>query len=40
MTEIRTMISTKPYAKHVADRYFAIDTHRPDAVDYEQVRLN
>jgi len=40
MAEIRTMISTKPYAKHVVDRYFAIDTHRPDAVDYEQVCLN
>ena len=35
MTEIRTMIATKPYAKHVIGTYFALDTNRLDAVDFE-----
>jgi hypothetical protein len=37
MAEIRTMISTKPYAKHVIEPYFTIDTNCPDAVDVEKV---
>jgi hypothetical protein len=31
------MISTKPYAKHIIEPYFAIDTNHSDAVDVEQV---
>jgi hypothetical protein len=37
MARIRAMVSTKPYYKHVIEPYFAIDTHRPDAADLEQV---
>lgn len=37
MTEIRTMISTKAYAKHVVEPYFTIDTNHSDAFDFEQV---
>jgi hypothetical protein len=37
MAQIRAMVSTKPYYKHVIEPYFAIDTHRPDAADLEQV---
>jgi len=37
MTEIRAMISTKPYSKHVVGPYFTIDTNQPDAFDLEQV---
>lgn len=37
MTEIRAMIATKPYAKHVVESYFTIDTKCPDGFDYEQV---
>jgi len=37
MAEIRAMISTKPYSKHVIQPYFTIDTNHPDAVDIERV---
>jgi hypothetical protein len=37
MAEIRAMISTKPYSKHIIEPYFTIDTNHPDGVDFEQV---
>ena len=37
MAEIRAMISTKSYCKHVIEPYFSIDTQNPDSLDYEQV---
>lgn len=37
MAEIRTMIATKPYCRHVVEPYITIDTLHPDTVDYEQV---
>lgn len=37
MAEIRAMISTKPYSKHVIEPYFTIDTNQSDTFDFEQV---
>jgi hypothetical protein len=37
MAQIRAMISTKPYCKHVIEPYFAIDTLHPEIIDFEQV---
>jgi hypothetical protein len=31
------MISTKPYAKHIIEPYFALDITHSDAADIEQV---
>lgn len=39
MAEIRAMISTKSYAKHVVDTYFSIDTKNSDSFDNEQVLM-
>ncbi|CAM4871739.1 unnamed protein product [Rotaria socialis] len=37
MAQIRAMISTKPYCKHIVEPYFTIDTQYPDTVDHEQI---
>ncbi|CAF1470691.1 unnamed protein product [Adineta ricciae] len=37
MSTIRAMIATKPYAKHVIEPYFTVDTLRSDAADVEQI---
>lgn len=31
------MIASKPYAKHIIEPYFAIDTVHPDVEDFQQV---
>ncbi|CAF2734105.1 unnamed protein product [Rotaria sp. Silwood2] len=37
MAEIRAMISTKPYCRHVIEPYFTIDTQHPENLDFEQI---
>lgn len=37
LARIRAMIATKPYAKHIIEPYFTVDTQHPDAADVEQV---
>lgn len=31
------MISTKHYARHIIEPYFALETNHPDTIDFEQV---